>query len=258
MTSEDSREVSMEVLVLGLCRTGTMSTKKALEQLGYKGVYHAATVFMTPGHADQWTAALEAKYEGKGAPFTKEQFDAVLGQYSAVTDIPAVCFSPELIALYPDAKIILTTRSVDSWYESMMNTIWASQVDPLRPIQRLFYNAHLASLARMFDKLFHVYFYGDFEKWGKRVFVEHNDRVRTVAPQDRFLEFQVKEGWEPLCKFLGKDVPEASFPRVNDTLSWRKDFKTGEAWTKVKRIGTATVVVSAAAGIMWKRSSGKA
>lgn len=245
----------MEVLVLGLCRTGTMSIKGALEQLGYQGIYHASAVFSTPGHADLWTAALKAKYEGNGTEFTRADFDRLLRNYSAVTDIPAACFAQELITMYPEAKIILSTRSVDSWYTSMMNTIWASQIDPLRPVQRLFDNPHFDSLSRMFENIFENYFYGNFEKWGKRVFKEHNERVRLLAPKERFLEFQVNEGWEPLCKFLGKDIPETEFPRVNDTKSWRKTFKTGEAWQRVTMVGIAAGVLLPtiiAARFVWK------
>lgn len=44
----------------------------------------------------------------------------------------------------------------------------------------------------------------------------HNEHVRSVVPRERLLEFQVQQGWEPLCRFLDKRVPKEPFPRVNE------------------------------------------
>lgn len=63
-----------------------------------------------------WMDALTAKFDGKGS-FGREEWDALLGHCQAVSDWPAVAFAPELIAAYPDAKVILTTRDVDSWHK---------------------------------------------------------------------------------------------------------------------------------------------
>jgi len=35
------------------------------------------------------------------------------------------------------------------------------------------------------------------------------------APKDKLLVLNVRDGWEPLCKFLGKDVPDVPFPHKN-------------------------------------------
>lgn len=50
----------------------------------------------------------------------------------------------------------------------------------------------------------------------KEVFVQHYDQIRALVPKERLLEYRVQEGWEPLCKFLGKDIPAAEFPRGNE------------------------------------------
>lgn len=94
----------------------------------------------------------------------------------------------------------------------------------------------------MMDLVFWDFFYGDFERFGRRAFQEHEARVRALAPADRFLEFRVDEGWGPLCGFLGKEVPEGPFPRSNDTLSWREMFGVGVTWGKAKRLGTVVGV----------------
>jgi len=92
------------------------------------------------------------------------------------------------------------------------------------------------------------------------VFGEHNERVRMAALASRgkggYLEFQARDGWSPLCAFLEREVLETEYPRSNDRDSWRKMFKTGERWNKVKRVGGLTlgvVMVVIAIGLGWRR-----
>ena len=60
-------------------------------------------------------------------------------------------------------------------------------------------------------------FFGDFEKDGKRRFNEYYAEVRSLVPKEKLLEYKVGSGWEPLCEFLGDEVPKTAFPRTNDT-----------------------------------------
>nr|GAT50656.1 predicted protein [Mycena chlorophos] len=117
----------MEVLVLGYPRTGTASMHSALVQLGYNEVHHMFAVFTNPMDADLWREAFEARFEGKGepGPWKTEQFDQVLGHCAAVTDCPAagVTLSEDLIAAYPNAKVILTMRDPEKWWGSFSSTI---------------------------------------------------------------------------------------------------------------------------------------
>ncbi|CZR64720.1 uncharacterized protein PAC_14619 [Phialocephala subalpina] len=243
----------------GSTRPGSLSnsdaTQEALERLGYDSVYNYSIAVKTPGDPDKWIAALEAKFEGKSEPFGKEQWDDLLGDYNAVRDIPASCFAPELIAAYPDAKIILTTRSTESWFTSVNETIWAFNNDPINRLQRLRYPTQLKSAAKLMDRFFGLYFYSNFPKFGKCVFEEHNTLIRSLAPE-RTLEFHPKDGWEPLCEFLGKEVPESDFPKVNETAVWKETLKIGESWNRIKRVG---MVVSVALPVLvgglvaWRR-----
>jgi Sulfotransferase domain len=43
--------------------------------------------------------------------------------------------------------------------------------------------------------------------------------VRSLVPADNLLEYQPQDGWEPLCKFLGKPIPNEPYPRVNEGSS---------------------------------------
>jgi len=47
---------------------------------------------------------------------------------------------------------------------------------------------------------------------GKSYYREHNERVKKIVPKDRLLIWNVKDGWEPLCKFLNKDIPKIPIP----------------------------------------------
>lgn len=48
---------------------------------------------------------------------------------------------------------------------------------------------------------------------------EHYEVVRRIVPRERLLEYKLGSGWEPLCNFLGKEVPDVEFPKVNDMAS---------------------------------------
>ncbi|MCJ1248998.1 hypothetical protein MMC30_006219 [Trapelia coarctata] len=197
----------------------------ALEELGYKKVHHMSGVFQNPQEADFWTAAIEAKFEGKSAKFDREAWDHMLGNCMAVTDIPAAIFHAELIAAYPNAKVVLTTRNVDSWYVSMMQTVYKIYTSRFLRCLALI-NAKGAPMMRL-HRAYHRALWGNnFPKNGKRFFKEHNDYVRSITPPERFLEFEASMGWEPLCTFLGKDVPKTEYPRVNDLKAFKGMQKT--------------------------------
>ena len=77
------------------------------------------------------------------------------------------------------------------------------------------------------------------------------------APKDRLLDFKLKDGWGPLCAFLGKDIPDAPFPRVNETGAFKEKqaIITKQAGKKILRnavqyIGSA---ITALVGLMWYR-----
>jgi len=126
-----------------------------------------------------------------------------------VTDIPAALFYEELMNAYPNAKIIFTTRDEDTWFESMKTTIWHSK--------------HPSVIGDFVQKYI---WGGDPDKFGIENFRKHNENVRGLAKAKgrEILEYQVKEGWEPLCKFLGKEVPEEGvmFPHADDWAGYKK------------------------------------
>src|SRR5436309_15782365 len=115
----------MKVIGAGFGRTGTLSVKAALEELGFGPCYHMVEVFDKPRHVELWQAAAEGK------PI---DWDELFAGYNAAVDWPACTFYQQLMQAYPAAKVLLTVREPQSWYESTKNTIYpASRMSPDSP-----------------------------------------------------------------------------------------------------------------------------
>ncbi|KAJ5730881.1 uncharacterized protein N7483_005389 [Penicillium malachiteum] len=212
----------MDVLFLGLPRTGTQSMAEALPLLGYGKVYHMKDNFIRGDHAF-WARVMDAKYAGLGEPVTRKDFDALFeGEFKATSDYPAAMFPEELIAAYPSAKVILSVRDEDSWVKSMEDTVlhmWNAKTEASPPETAPAndsgpVNHGPPALHEMVRKIQTYAWGGDFETNGRQLFHEHNERVRQLMEnrKEDFLEYRVAEGWEPLCRFLGKEIPGEAFP----------------------------------------------
>jgi hypothetical protein len=121
--TQSTRSKPFEVLALGLSRSGTDSLCKALEILNYP-CYHGWRTLDDVAQCAVWAEAIEAKYENRGKPWQgSEDFDRILGPYTACTDQPCAMFPTELIEAYPEAKVILNLRPRDEWYRSIVNSV---------------------------------------------------------------------------------------------------------------------------------------
>lgn len=191
--------------------------RAAMKELGYVDTYHMMNCSIeNPPDALMWMDALTAKYDGVGVPFTRADWDQLLGNCQAVCDWPAVAFAKELIEAYPEAKVVLTNRDVDSWHASTMRTVYWRATDPeLRALQYVSWAAGM--YYPMLKKFFDTFFRGDFVNQGKEVYINHYNEVRSLVAKENLLEFRVQDGWEPLCEFLEQPVPMGcKFPNVND------------------------------------------
>jgi hypothetical protein len=204
----------LKVIGAGLGRTGTLSLKTALEEIGFSKCYHMVDVLANAQHVPIWDAA------ARGEPV---DWEALFQGYQAIVDWPGCSFYRQYLELYPEAKVILTVRDPERWYESALQTIYyvrhafPSWVTPLLPRMRRF--------RRMLDRLIWVgLFQRRFEdkSFAIEVFNRHNEEVRRLVPSQRLLVFDVKEGWGPLCEFLALPVPDGKpFPHLNDTAEFR-------------------------------------
>ncbi|MCJ1475763.1 hypothetical protein MMC13_004427 [Lambiella insularis] len=217
-----TRKVEMKVLVIGMMRTGTMSMKTALEQLGYGEVYHMTSAMKNPKDYDMWTEAFNAKFHGKGEKFTRKDWDMLLGNAGACIDVPTAAFMPELIEAYPDAKVIVSMRDPDKWYTSLMATVGRTQsllmIKILSFLDPFFLGRFMPFLEAMKNGMWKCE-YSD-AKGIKESYVNFHEEVRQIVPEDKRLEYHLGDGWEPLCKFLGKDVPKGPFPFINESAEF--------------------------------------
>jgi hypothetical protein len=192
----------------------------ALNQIGYS-TYHGfeACFDNANGSLDFWNSAVKAKLKKSpsAVPKTAEEFDQVLWRYDALTDTPCVLFAEELLVAYPDAKVILTERDVDGWVASMQRSYYKVLMSRGMRILSVLDGEFLGKYYAMGMGSLHTWTGGDinnFEKL-KEGYVKHNERMRAIVPKERLLEWHPRDGWQPLCEFLGKEVPEGEFPKVN-------------------------------------------
>ncbi len=193
--------MALKVIGAGFGRTGTMSMKVALEQLGFGPCYHMVDCLPRgPEHWQKWIDAVGGKPE----------WDDIFAGFRSAVDFPACSSYKALAAYYPDAKVILTVRDPERWFQSTQETIFAPQwVEHMRNIEMgSFFQATVNDYLqnRMNDKEHLI-----------RRFQEHIEEVRDAIPESRLLIFEVKQGWRPLCEFMEVPVPTTEFPFVNDT-----------------------------------------
>jgi hypothetical protein len=191
--------MALKIIGAGLGRTATFSLKFALEHLGFGPCYHMAEVFAgSRRNVPLWLEVVRGKAD----------WDEVFAGFQSTTDYPACTYWRELTAFYPAAKVILTVRDADSWFDSVSETIFSPKMQGSlagSPVGAMMQGVIFDAFGgRAEDRAFMTH-------W----FARRNQTVIDSLPSDRLLVFSPKEGWEPLCAFLGVPVPDAPFPRVN-------------------------------------------
>lgn len=234
--SHSSRTVALQVLCLGYSRTGTLSMHRALSLLNYPNPYHFSSMLDNVLECDLWMQALRAKFYGLppsppqgdgGVPIHEDKkfWDGLLGHVSATTDSPANLFGEELVRLYPDTKVILVDRGVESWFESWM-AFCENAYDPfiglLGKLDPGFLGritgvgGCITSITAGFARNKH-----EARVRSKRAYRHHYRDVREFVPKERLLEFRLQDGWGPLCEFLEREVPVSLFDDVKGGQTWR-------------------------------------
>jgi len=165
---------------------------------------------------------LNAKIYGDdgGKPFGRVEFDKILHKYSAVADIPCANLYAELIAAYPEAKVVLTTRDPDKWMQSMEVSILAIlswRIWSVIKAMNYFNREGIKAAHNVLQLAVIDWTSGHPEDRNalRRGYITHNENVRSIVPKENLLEFTPQEGWQPLCNFLGKDMPDEPFPYIN-------------------------------------------
>lgn len=232
----------LQVIGAGFARTGTLSMKQALDTLGFGPTYHMNDVFMNPSHAQLWLDYGEAGTADWAKMFKK---------YRATVDFPAACAWRELYDAYPDAKVVLTVRDPDSWWQSTANVIY-----PARTLYPAWLTKTVPFTQRWLDMVDRLIWSGIFDDrfldkaHAIQVFNDHIQEVEAYCDPERLLVFEVAQGWQPLCDFLGVPVPPSPFPHVNDAASLQRRF-AGIRWGT--RLAPYAVVAAGLAAILRRR-----
>ena len=199
----------MKVIGAGLGRTGTSSLQAALEELLGGNCYHMKTILLQPDHLQVWHDFATGKT-------SNINWKRLFEYHTASVDFPVCIYYRELMEIFPEAKVILTHRDPELWWNSFIR------------LQKLFNKARLFSFCvprlqkifRFTDKIIiDDFFEGKLEKQNCiKIFERHNTDVRAKVPKDRLLEYNIKQGWEPLCDFLNIKVPDTPFPHLNSGI----------------------------------------
>lgn len=205
----------MRLIGAGLPRTATLTQKVALEMLGLKPCHHMVDVFADLSQADRWRQAFEGEISAA----------EILDGYTAMVDWPGSYHYKELMEAFPDAKVLLSTRSPESWARSMRQTIWATlygddlmlHMSNARRKVDSGWNTCMGMLEDMWDRSGLLNGVETTDEWMIEAFKRHDEEVRATVPADRLLVWSPKDGWEPLCAHLEVPVPEFPLPHVNDT-----------------------------------------
>src|SRR5436305_3601510 len=267
------RTIPLQVICPALSRNGTDSMRKALEILGIGRTFHGFRLGERPNDMETWIDLVDRKYPRSDdpkdvRPIPAAAFDRVIGDCGAVTDMPCAAFWRELMAAYPNAKVVLVERDVDAWFRSFQQTV----VDGMMSAKgHIFANHWVAAFVgdRKIEMMFRVFFKyfqasnkQELAANAKRVYVEHNAATRKACQEEGrpFLDYKLGDGWQPLCDFLDVDVPkDVDFPSGNEAhilselthkIQWQRIF--GLMTMILSRLAVATAL-SGGGWIIWKR-----
>ncbi|KAK3319399.1 hypothetical protein B0H66DRAFT_559397 [Apodospora peruviana] len=255
----------MKILCLGLMRSGTYSIYTALTMLGYKNVYHGLNSL---GNNADWAilnAAADATFPSLPShshkPFTVAEWDQIWGSCEAVTDVASV-FGPQLIDAYPDAKVVLVQRDFEKWSksinETVINSLWGAIPDFFVGVIEPMIGSVAGPASR--KMLLGWAEANDAEEMRANLRVaweRHHDEIRDKCRgrEGKLLEFKLADGWEPLCEFLGREVPRDTetgevvpFPHANEAKALRAKLIEQQV-EMLKKAGVALMPWMGALGV---------
>ncbi|MFB4274252.1 MULTISPECIES: sulfotransferase family protein [unclassified Nonomuraea] len=218
----------LTVIGAGFPRTGTSSMKAALERLGFGPCHHMFDIMTQQDRVDRWLPLAEG---------AEVDWEHVFDGFRSTQDWPAAHFWREQARAYPEAKVVLTVRDPHAWYVSMQMLIAngpGRQLPDDLPEAAAGFFRGMMRLQPVLDHITGSVFgagrsFRDGlpdEESAVAAFERHVATVKESLPEERLLVFDVREGWEPLCRFLGVDVPEGEpFPHLNDAKSMQRTLE---------------------------------
>ena len=265
------RDRPMQVLALGISRSGTESLRNALAQLGYDDVFHGFRFVVDTSATLQWIQLVQAQQAGDSKDLTTADFDRILGDCEAVTDTPCCGFGLELLTAYSEAKVILNYREdLEKWHASAKNTLekFADRPNFYEWLLTFFQPESFWQIHVMFYWDWQRPFQQDFEANGRKWYREHYRSLdeRLQKEGRPYLKWKVEDGWyvqryarrrrssnmltrdacrAPLCNFLVKPVPDSEFPSGNTPKEY--DVKIARIFAQRKQEAQRNFIVFCAA-----------
>lgn len=190
----------LKIVGSGLGRTGTKSMQTALHMLGFGPCHHMVEVFMHPESMALWVDA------GDGRP----DWDLIFKDYHSAVDYPTAGFWRQIADHFPDAKVLHTVRDPDQWFESTQATIFSPANQAITSgsgddMRTRFFAGFMGPMRE------HIH----DRAWMTDHFRRHTEAVKAAIAPERLLVYEVGEGWDRLCKFLGVPVPAEPYPSEN-------------------------------------------
>lgn len=257
----------MKVLALGLPRTGSTSIAEALSILGFQNVHHCSKAINRQSDWQILNRAADATFSClptyTGIPFTRENWDEIYGSCEATTDAASM-FGPELIAAYPEAQVILVERDYDKWFRSVFDSlvpvVWGRVTNfTIQYVEPLIGSVSGTATRKLLLGLFSASTPDEARVNARDTHETHARRIRQLVPPEKLLLYRMGDGWEPLCEFLGKDVPDREFPWLNEAAMLRRiafDITVQNFVKAAKILLPWAVGVGAATGgawVLWKK-----
>lgn len=201
----------LDIIGAGFGRTGTNSLKLALEHLGWGPCHHMFEIRDNPELLPDWEAAARGE---------AVNWDNMFRHYRSQVDWPGARYWRELAAHFPKAKVILTVRDPEGWHESVQATVL-----PFLAARGKHSSPHVNAIAEMGHQTVAPIFDDRLSDRGHavRVFEKHVAEVQSEIPADRLLTFDLREGWAPLCGFVGVDMPRIPFPKTNSSKQFGEE-----------------------------------
>lgn len=271
-----TRTVPLQLICIGLPRSGTDSLRRALLLLSLVEVHHAYHYLDgNIGETPQWLRLAWRKYYTDASLSLAErgldasEFDKVIGDCMAVTDIPSVGLAAELIGAYPGAKVVVNRRDKERWWRSVRETLENGERGTWRHVVVSLFDSECFWLWRLREGLWVRMFGGDFVKNGRGLHDRHYGEIETVLKREevegrerKVLRWGVEDGWAPLCEFLEVEVPrnaegrEVDFPSGNEPGKFAEMRKTnhGERLARARRRRNwvvGIVIAGIVCGLAW-------
>lgn len=215
--------MSIKIIGAGFPRTGTTTLKRSLETLGFAHVYHMKELLVNPHKLHYWKTLDESG---------DTNWEGLYEGYDATVDFPGYPWYKEHMKRYPDARVILTVRDFESWHKSVFKTVWQAgpQTAPekIKMLFKLLTNTRVRNVVKcikFFKKIFFAQkMQGKFmdKAFAEKVWLDHIAEVKAYVPKEKLLVYDVRDGWGPLCKFLGAKEPSEPLPHLNKKENFKE------------------------------------